>query len=391
MLYVACIPKCHWYGQHDGFDCIVIDLLGSNLKQFQQITPNMPLELIIDFGTQLVSCLEHIHDKGIVYRDVKPENFLFSASADIIPSFSHASPPPSPPSSTSSSFVCKKDTSLYAVDFGLATWWRNPKTMKAYSESKKPIKYKTGTARYASLNIHRGRTHARRDDMESLGYLLLDLLLNGDLPWSGITARSTKAGWDRLKSIKEDMPLHDICLGLPFGILNFIDYTRRLRFTDRPDYDYLKRLLIGCNQPGPFSKLVVNKNNRYMNPQTRWMTPPPSTTTTAITAPPKYQQQQHQQQKRQSSSFNMHKLNNNYHEDGVFVMDDLAKELPSSKKSSTSSYHYRNNHHNSSSSNRHHYHHHYGQKKHYYGNKVGWNTHKNYTSSPIENKSLQTP
>ncbi|KAI9260380.1 kinase-like domain-containing protein [Helicostylum pulchrum] len=365
-----CIPKCHWYGQHDGFDCIVIDLLGSNLKQFQQITRTMPLDLIIDFGCQLVACLEHIHDKGIVYRDVKPENFLFEASC-VLPdlSYTNNSPPPSPPTTTCNDIL--DNTRLYAVDFGLATWWRNPHTMKPYAECKKPIKYKTGTARYASLNIHRGRTHARRDDMESLGYLLLDLLLNGDLPWSGITARSTKVGWDRLKAIKEDMSLQDMCAGLPCGIMNFIDYTRRLRFADRPDYDHLKTLLIGCNQRGPFSKLVTASHN-----------------TRPIPSPAKYYQQQNYHLKR-NSSHHMHKMNYldpSPAEDGVFVMDDLAKELPSFTKKQNNSTYYRNNNRSSSNSSNRHYH--YGHKKHY-GSKVGWNTHKNYTSA-IE-KTLQTP
>lgn len=239
---LACIPKCHWYGRHDGFDCIVIDLLGSSLKQLQQDSLVIPLDIVIHIGCQLISCLEHIHDKGLVYRDIKPENFLF----------------------TTDSSIMKTTSSLFIVDFGLATWWRNPKTMKAYPECKKPIKFKTGTARYASLNVHRGRTHARRDDMESLGYLLLDLLLKGNLPWSGIKARSCKAGWDRLQSIKESIPLQDMCIGLPVGIMNFIDCTRRLRFMDRPDYQYLKSLLIGSNQSGPFSKLVTRKHDVFI-------------------------------------------------------------------------------------------------------------------------------
>ncbi|KAG2192724.1 hypothetical protein INT47_006441 [Mucor saturninus] len=230
-----CIPKCHWYGQHDGFDCIVIDLLGKSLKQMQaDETPT--LARVIDIGCQLIACLEHIHDKGMVYRDIKPENFLYNTQA----------------------------TSLYVVDFGLATWWRNPKTKRAYPESKKPIKFKTGTARYASLNVHRGRTHSRRDDMESLAYVLLDLLLAGNLPWSGIKARSCKAGWDRLQSVKESLSAGDLCVGLPVGIQHFIEYTRNLRFMDRPDYRYLASLLIGSNLPGPYSKLVTRKKDVFL-------------------------------------------------------------------------------------------------------------------------------
>jgi len=213
-----------------------------------------------------------MHNRGIVYRDIKPENFLFPASCVLGDNIemnwsSYAkydpenSPPPSPPSCRTVFNNWGKQTSLFAVDFGLATWWRNPKTKKPYSECKKPIKFKTGTARYASLNVHRGRTHSRRDDMESLGYLLLDLLLAGELPWSGVTARTSKAGWDRLKEIKEEILLEDLCLGLPHGIMDFIDYTRRLRFNDRPDYDHLRRLLRGCNETGPFSPpLQIHQN-----------------------------------------------------------------------------------------------------------------------------------
>ncbi|EPB89290.1 CK1/CK1 protein kinase [Mucor circinelloides 1006PhL] len=353
-----CIPKCHWYGQHDGFDCIVIDLLGSSLKDLQATVRDIPLDILIDLGCQLISCLEHMHNRGIVYRDIKPENFLFPASCVLGDNIemnwsSYAkydpenSPPPSPPSCRTVFNNWGKQTSLFAVDFGLATWWRNPKTKKPYSECKKPIKFKTGTARYASLNVHRGRTHSRRDDMESLGYLLLDLLLAGELPWSGVTARTSKAGWDRLKEIKEEILLEDLCLGLPHGIMDFIDYTRRLRFNDRPDYDHLRRLLRGCNETGPFSRLVTR------HPYSRM-----------IPSPPKYQQQQQQQQQQKHISQQYHHpqqyrqkknharehSNESYkkpsrsvsyksksswshtnsigdQQDDVFVMDDLMKEL----------------------------------------------------------------
>lgn len=327
------------------------------------------------------------------------------------PNNGYHSPPPSPPS-------CKKvlsNTSLYAVDFGLATWWRNPKTKKPYSECKKPIKYKTGTARYASLNVHRGRTHARRDDMESLGYLLLDLLLGGELPWSGVTARTSKAGWDRLKAIKEDILLQDMCLGLPHGIMDYIDYTRRLRFGDRPDYDYLRRLLRGCNETGPFSKLVTP------HPHTRMIPSPPrhyqqyhqysgsnpnkrennncnikrrnSTATYKVRSNDyqyqQYQPQHHHYHQQQQYHQNQQQLQ---HED-VFIMDDLAKELssistmPSNnapvKRSSSGGHYYRNHsnnnhyrHHSSSNSSQHRTYQ-YNKRYHHNNRPIGWNTHKN--------------
>ncbi|KAI8977980.1 kinase-like domain-containing protein [Pilobolus umbonatus] len=209
-----CIPQCHWFGQKDQYNCLVIDLLGTSLKQFQQTVHKVSMEMAVALGCQMISCLEFIHDQGIIYRDIKPDNFLFSQPGH-----------------------------LSIVDFGLACWWRHPKTHRVFNESKKPIQWKTGTARYASLNVHRGHTPSRRDDMESLGYVLLDLILS-DLPWSGITARNPRSGWDRLRSMKEEIQLDQLCV--PQGLVGFIEYTRKLRFYDRPDYDYLKKLLIGC-------------------------------------------------------------------------------------------------------------------------------------------------
>lgn len=374
-----------------------------------------------------------MHNRGLVYRDIKPENFLFPASCllgdNIEMNWSsytsydtENSPPPSPPSCRTVFNNWGKQTSLYAVDFGLATWWRNPKTKKPYPECKKPIKFKTGTARYASLNVHRGRTHSRRDDMESLGYLLLDLLLAGELPWSGVTARTSKAGWDRLKAIKEDILLQDLCIGLPHGIMDFIEYTRGLRFSDRPDYDYLRRLLRGCNETGPFSRLVTP------HPYTRM-----------IPSPPRYEQQkqnqyqqQHQQQyhtkkyhtrehsnefKRRPSRSVSYKTkpssNNNNNiadqQEDVFVMDDLLKELapistaPSLPllqnqqnyqkrrfdKSNTNQYRNNNYRYHSSSSQHQHYYKYgqQGQQKRYQNrHNVGWNSHKH---SPQQQQQQQ--
>jgi serine/threonine protein kinase len=346
--------------------------------------------------------LEHIHNKGLVYRDIKPENFLLSASCVLAESdmnwptpvyYNHNSPPPSPPSSSNCRHVINtcwgNQTSLYAVDFGLATWWRNPKTKKPYPECKKPIKYKTGTARYASLNVHRGRTHARRDDMESLGYLLLDLLLAGELPWSGVTARTSKAGWDRLKTIKEEILLEDMCLGLPHGIMDFIDYTRRLRFSDRPDYDYLRRLLRGCIEVGPFSKLVAP------HPHTRM-----------IPSPPRYDL------KRRSSQ-NSYKRSNKscYNDEDVFVMDDLAQALPPVNNNNNTTPQHANNNNNNRGGKRHYskkyassssQHKHYYPKRSYYPQNnryhIGWNTSKQHPQQDQQwehhynsKNSLQTP
>ncbi|KAI8377928.1 kinase-like domain-containing protein [Radiomyces spectabilis] len=248
------IPRCHWYGQYDDFDCIIVDLLGPNLKELRQSVSVMPLDVTVHLGCQLVSIMEHIHGRGLVYRDVKPENFLLAVEDGLsIPHFSSAE----------NNFPCRsffrqwrrRMPKIYAVDFGLATWWRNPKTSKPHPEAKRPIRNKTGTARYASLNVHHGERPTRRDDLESLGYLVLELVLDG-LPWTGIQARTCRSGWEKMRAVKESTMIKDLCTGLPRGFLEFIEYVRRLGFFDRPDYDYLRRLLQGSLDGGEFSQRV---------------------------------------------------------------------------------------------------------------------------------------
>ncbi|KAI7849762.1 kinase-like domain-containing protein [Circinella umbellata] len=259
------IPQCQWYGEHDDFACIVIDLLGPSLRELYEAVSFISLDIVVQLGCQMIYILEDTHNRGIVYRDVKPDNFLFPSEfhlpeyAEIYDhmvsgNISHSPKPScqdifetwglnkSSSFSSSPSPLSFEAPKLSVVDFGLATWWRNPATNKPYSQSKRRIKNKTGTARYASLNVHRGKTHSRRDDIESLGYLLLELTL-GSLPWTGIQARNSKAGWDRMKELKEETVLSDLCTGLPRGFLQFIEYARGLRFSDQPDYDYLRQLM----------------------------------------------------------------------------------------------------------------------------------------------------
>ncbi|ORX61539.1 kinase-like protein [Hesseltinella vesiculosa] len=236
------IPQCHWYGIHDNYDCMVMDLLGADLKQLQDHVQAVPLPIVVDLGCQMVDMLEHIHDRGLVYRDIKPNNFLFAETC----SFDD--------DELDDKHVTCQDVfdrwgefrpKLFVVDFGLATYWRNLETKQPFPETKKPLRSRIGTARYASLNVHHGKIPARRDDMESLIYLLIELA-KGSLPWTGIQARSTKVGWDRMRAIKEETSLTSLCAGLPSAFAALVEYTRHLHFLDRPNYTYMRHLLHSC-------------------------------------------------------------------------------------------------------------------------------------------------
>jgi len=99
----------------------------------------------------------------------------------------------------------------------------------------------TGTARYASINTHLGIEQSRRDDMESLGFVLIYFCNGGQLPWQGLKARTKKEKYDKISEKKLSTPIEVLCRGLPTEFSNYLNYCRALRFEDKPDYSYLRR------------------------------------------------------------------------------------------------------------------------------------------------------
>ncbi|CAO3596433.1 unnamed protein product [Absidia cylindrospora] len=259
------IPRCLWHGQFDGFECIVMDLLGPNVSQVRQNVSLVELDITVDLACQMVSIVEDIHNRGVVVRDIKPDNFLFSSKhqlpeTETIETIDEFGMPLTSYKKQTCKQIFDKQWGecyprLYAVDFGLACYWRDPETGKTHPDTKKHIRSKTGTARYASINVHRGRSHSRRDDVESIGYIVLDLLM-GTLPWTGIHAKNSKAGWDRMHQLKRDTFMSDLCAGLPNGVLKFVEYPRKLQFGDQPDYEKMRQYLRGSLPGGDYSDLV---------------------------------------------------------------------------------------------------------------------------------------
>ena len=78
--------------------------------------------------------------------------------------------------------------------------------------------------------------------MESLGYQLI-YFLRGELPWQGMKAKTMKEKYERIMEKKIASPIDQLCKGFPDEFAAFINYTRDLKFDDRPDYGYLRRLL----------------------------------------------------------------------------------------------------------------------------------------------------
>ena len=128
---------------------------------------------------------------------------------------------------------------VYIIDFGLAKRYRDPKTHVhiMYRENK----HLTGTPRYASINNHLGIEQSRRDDLESLGYVFM-YFLRGSLPWQGLRANTKKQKYQKIMEKKMATPIDLLCKGFPDEFRVYFEYCRALRFADKPDYSYLRRL-----------------------------------------------------------------------------------------------------------------------------------------------------
>lgn len=209
------VPNVHWYGVEGDYNVMVIDLLGPSLEDlFSFCNRKFSLKTVLMLADQMVNRVEYVHAKNFIHRDIKPDNFLIGLG--------------------------KKANQVHIIDFGLAKKYRDPKTQQhiPYREGKNL----TGTARYASVNTHLGIEQSRRDDLEAVGYVLM-YFNRGSLPWQGLKANGKKEKYEKIMEKKMSTPIEVLCKNFPSEFVTYLNYCRSLRFEDRPDYAYLRRLL----------------------------------------------------------------------------------------------------------------------------------------------------
>ena len=219
------VPKFYGMGEIVDYYYLIIEFLGPNLVELLNYckTKKFTISTVCLIAMQVINRIENIHKHNFIHRDIKPENFLIG---------SH-----------------QKSNIIYLIDFGLSKRYKNPKNHQhiPYREGR-PL---TGTARYVSISTHLGIEQSRRDDLESIGYVLV-FFLKGTLPWQGLKNGGDK--YQRIMEKKLQIPTEMLCHGLPEEFALFINYSKSLRFEDRPDYDYIR---------GLFLKLLVNCTSTY--------------------------------------------------------------------------------------------------------------------------------
>lgn len=233
----------YYFGQEGLHNILVIDLLGPSLEDlFDLCGRRFSTKTVVMVARQMLSRVQTIHEKNLIYRDIKPDNFLIGR-----------------PNSKSANLVC-------VVDFGMAKQYRDPKTKIhiPYRERKSL----SGTARYMSINTHLGREQSRRDDLEALGHVFM-YFLRGGLPWQGLKAATNKQKYEKIGEKKQTTAIKDLCADYPEQFGQYLSYVRNLGFEDTPDYDHLRDLFLqalsrtGESDDGIYDWMLLNNGKGW--------------------------------------------------------------------------------------------------------------------------------
>lgn len=215
------IPKVIWFGEQNKCTFLILQLLGPSLKLlFKDFCgKKFSLGTILNISLQMISILEQIHNKGVILRYIKPSNIVTG--------------------------IKDNKKKIYFIDFEYAKKYiKNGKHL-----DKIKARHIRGNVIYISANAHKGYKTSRRDDIESLGYNIIYYMKGGKLPWL------FEENMEKLESIKRNISLEELCEGLPEEIKLFMKYSKEMEFYQKPDYEYLKSLLLK----------IAEKNNIDIN------------------------------------------------------------------------------------------------------------------------------
>ena len=201
------VPQVKWFGKDDANYYMVINLFGESLQSLKNRMSVFSLQLTLKIGIQLIDLVKSIHEKGLIHRDIKPDNFLFGLETET-------------------------KTKLHIIDFGFCkTYLDNDNN---HIQEKKTTGL-IGSATYTSVNSHNFLEQSRRDDLESIGYILL-YLYSGELEWQNVNLTNV---FEKNKMICELKEIIFDTPRVPTVLIDYFNYVKSLQFEETPDYLFL--------------------------------------------------------------------------------------------------------------------------------------------------------
>ena len=207
---------------------IVMDLLGASLESLLTKYKKFNMKTIISLAISMIDLMKYIHSCGFLHRDIKPDNFVLDYT---------------------------NQRKIFCIDFGISK--KYIKKDGKHIEFSNKTKF-CGTARYASISAHKNIEQSRKDDLESIAYILI-YMYKGKLPWQGIKHKDKREKYKLIGEKKESVSEEELCKSMPKEFLVFLKYVRNLDFDEKPHYSALKKM---------FTKLYSSKN--YKNDKLEW-------------------------------------------------------------------------------------------------------------------------
>ena len=228
--FIDGIPRIYEMIETPNYNLMTMELLGKTLDDlFIQYNKKFSISSVSYLGFHMISLLEQLHKAGFVHRDIKPSNFLIGYS---------------------------NKQKIYLADFGLSKEYLT----KTGNHIKQTFnRSMIGTARYTSINMHLGIEPSRRDDLESIGYMLI-YFFHGVLPWQGLKSPTKKSFFEKIGGVKLSTNIDKLCSDMPQCFAEYIKYCRNLQFSDTPDYTYMKKLFANTIYQNKY-----NCNYEWMN------------------------------------------------------------------------------------------------------------------------------
>jgi serine/threonine protein kinase len=209
------VPEIYRIGNSNKWNYMIMSYLGPNLEElFIYCKRQFSLKTTVLLSLQIFNIIKGIHESGIIHRDIKPDNFVIGFG--------------------------ESHNKIFLIDFGLSISFIDKCTMqhKRY-EHKHQF---TGSFRYSSINNHKGIQQSRRDDLESISYMML-YFYKGKLPWQNIPAKDKRDKLKKTYEKKRNTPLDELCSGCPKEFREIVKYCRNLGYKEKPDYSFIKYML----------------------------------------------------------------------------------------------------------------------------------------------------